>query len=35
MTEEHAGTWTRTSRMIKARPEELFEAFIDPAALIA
>jgi uncharacterized protein YndB with AHSA1/START domain len=35
MSEEHAGAWTRTSRIIKARPEELYEAFIDPAALIA
>ncbi len=35
MTEGHAGAWTRTSRIIKARPEELYEAFIDPAALIA
>jgi uncharacterized protein YndB with AHSA1/START domain len=35
MTEEHAGAWTRTSRLIKARREELYEAFIDPAALVA
>jgi uncharacterized protein YndB with AHSA1/START domain len=35
MTEEHAGAWTRTSRVIRARPEELFEAFMDPAALVA
>lgn len=35
MTEELAGAWTRTSRIIKARPEELYQAFIDPAALIA
>jgi uncharacterized protein YndB with AHSA1/START domain len=35
MTEEHAGASTRASRIIKARPEELYEAFIDPAALIA
>jgi uncharacterized protein YndB with AHSA1/START domain len=35
MTEEHAGAWTRTSRVIRARPEELYEAFIDPAALVA
>ncbi len=35
MTEEHAGAWTRTSRIIKARPEKLYEAFMDPAALIA
>jgi Activator of Hsp90 ATPase homolog 1-like protein len=35
MTEEHAGAWTRTSRIIKARPEELYDAFMDPAALVA
>jgi uncharacterized protein YndB with AHSA1/START domain len=35
MTEEHAGTWTRTSRIINARPEELYAAFVDPAALVA
>jgi uncharacterized protein YndB with AHSA1/START domain len=35
VTEEQAGTWTRASRVIKARPEELYEAFIDPAALLA
>jgi uncharacterized protein YndB with AHSA1/START domain len=35
MTEEHAGASTRTSRVIRARPEELYAAFIDPAALIA
>jgi uncharacterized protein YndB with AHSA1/START domain len=34
MTEDHT-TWTRTSRVIRARPEELYEAFIDPAVLIA
>jgi len=35
MTEEHAGAWTHTSRIIRALPEELYEAFIDPAALVA
>lgn len=35
MTEEHAGAWTRTSRVIKARPQELYEAFVDPGALVA
>ena len=35
MTEGHAGASTRTSRIIKARPEELYEAFMDPAALAA
>lgn len=29
MTEEHAGAWTRTSRVIRARPEELYAAFLD------
>lgn len=33
-TEDHEGASTRTSRIIKARPEELYEAFLDPAALI-
>jgi uncharacterized protein YndB with AHSA1/START domain len=35
MTEEHAGAGTHTSRIIKARPEQLYEAFVDPAALLA
>jgi uncharacterized protein YndB with AHSA1/START domain len=35
MTEEHIGARTRTSRIIRARPEELYEAFMDPAALVA
>jgi len=35
MTDEHAGAWTRTSRVIQARPQDLYEAFMDPAALIA
>lgn len=35
MTEARAGTWTRTSRIINTRPEELYEAFMDPAALVA
>src|ERR1700730_6403203 len=34
MTEEHAGAWTRTSRVIRARPEELYEVFLDPTALV-
>jgi uncharacterized protein YndB with AHSA1/START domain len=34
MTEEHAGAGTRTSRVIGARPEELYAAFLDPTALI-
>jgi uncharacterized protein YndB with AHSA1/START domain len=35
MTQEHARAWTRTSRVITARPEELYGAFMDPDALIA
>jgi len=35
MTEEHLGAYTRTSRIIKPRPDELYEAFMDPAALVA
>ncbi len=35
MTEEHRGAWTRTSRVIRAQPEQLYEAFMDPAALVA
>lgn len=35
MPEEHAGAWTRTSRIIKARPQALYEVFMDPAALVA
>jgi uncharacterized protein YndB with AHSA1/START domain len=35
MTEDRAGAWTRTSRVIRARPEEVYEAFMDPAALVA
>jgi len=34
MSEEHAGAWTRASRVIRARPEELYAAFVDPAALV-
>jgi uncharacterized protein YndB with AHSA1/START domain len=35
MTEARTGAWTRTSRIIKARPEELYAAFMDPGALVA
>ena len=35
MTGEHAGASTRTSRVIRARPEELYAAFVDPDALVA
>jgi uncharacterized protein YndB with AHSA1/START domain len=34
MTEEHIGASTRTSRVISARPEEVYAAFLDPAALV-
>jgi uncharacterized protein YndB with AHSA1/START domain len=34
MTEEHAGAWTRTSQVIRARPEQLYADFLDPAALV-
>ena len=34
MSEEQAGAWTRTSRVIRARPEELYEVFLDPTALV-
>jgi uncharacterized protein YndB with AHSA1/START domain len=34
MTEEHASARTRTSRVIRARPEELYAAFLDPTALV-
>ncbi len=35
MTKEQAGAASRASRVIKAPPEALYEAFIDPAALVA
>jgi uncharacterized protein YndB with AHSA1/START domain len=35
MTEEPTGAWTRTARIIKARPEGLYGAFMDPAVLVA
>ena len=34
MTEAQVGASTRTSRIIQARPEELYAAFLDPAALV-
>jgi uncharacterized protein YndB with AHSA1/START domain len=34
MSEEHRGASTRTSRVIKARPDEIYAAFLDPAALV-
>jgi uncharacterized protein YndB with AHSA1/START domain len=35
MTQAPAGAWTRTSRIIGAGPQELYDAFMDPAALVA
>lgn len=35
MKQEHGGAWTSTSRVIKARPAEVYAAFMDPAALVA
>ena len=35
MTEDHSGAWSRTSRVVRARPEDLYQAFMDPAALVA
>jgi len=32
---EHAGAATRTSRIIRARPEALYDAFMDPDTLVA
>jgi hypothetical protein len=32
MCEEHASTWTSTSRVIRASPEELYAVFLDPTA---
>jgi uncharacterized protein YndB with AHSA1/START domain len=34
VTEEHESAWTRTSRIIRARPEELYAAFLDSTALV-
>ena len=35
MTDERKGASTRTSRVIKASPEALYRAFVDPAILVA
>ncbi|MET1029081.1 MAG: SRPBCC domain-containing protein [Dongiaceae bacterium] len=35
MAEEQAGSRTRASRVIRARPEEVYEAFMNPAILVA
>jgi uncharacterized protein YndB with AHSA1/START domain len=34
MTQEHPGASTRTSKVIRAGPEALYAAFVDPAALV-
>jgi uncharacterized protein YndB with AHSA1/START domain len=35
VAEEHAGAWSRTSRVVvRTRPEEFYAAFLDPAALV-
>jgi uncharacterized protein YndB with AHSA1/START domain len=34
MAKEHARASTRTSRVIRARPAELYAAFLDPVALV-
>ena len=34
MSGERVRPWTRTSRIVKARPETLYEVFMDPAALV-
>ena len=34
MIDKHAGPSTRASRVIRARPEVLYAAFLDPAALV-
>ena len=34
MTKERADAWTRTSRVISDRPEKVYAAFLDPAALV-
>jgi len=33
MTDTPEGTWTRTSRIIAAPPERIYDAFLDPVAL--
>jgi uncharacterized protein YndB with AHSA1/START domain len=34
MTQAHAGASTRASRIVRARPEQVYGAFMDPAVLI-
>lgn len=35
MTERRASASTRTTRVIRARPEQIYATFLDPAALVA
>jgi uncharacterized protein YndB with AHSA1/START domain len=35
MTPEPTGTSTRTTRVMRAKPEDVYAAFLDPAALVA
>lgn len=35
MAQQHVGPSTRTSRIIRAQPKELYDAFVDPDALAA
>jgi uncharacterized protein YndB with AHSA1/START domain len=35
MVDAQTGAWTRTSRVIRARPDEIYEAFMNPAALVS
>jgi uncharacterized protein YndB with AHSA1/START domain len=32
---EPEGTWTRTLKIIRARPRDIYDAFVDPVALVA
>lgn len=34
MTADQAGRWSRTSRVIRAHPEDVYGAFLDPVALV-
>jgi uncharacterized protein YndB with AHSA1/START domain len=35
MTKEPAGVWTSTSKIIRARPDDVYNTFVDPDALAA
>jgi uncharacterized protein YndB with AHSA1/START domain len=35
MMKEPEGTWTRTSKIIRVRPGDVYDAFVDPVALVA